>query len=91
MLTPFEHKLNILGLGGSVGTNGLTGQVIVVKTFDELDQRASEVNGKIVAYNFDYTSYSATSRYRSQGASRAAAYGAIAVLVIIFSIILCER
>ena len=40
MVTPREKPMNILSLGGSVGTDGkeLSADVIVVKSFDELIQ-----------------------------------------------------
>lgn len=43
--TPRNKKLNILGLGLSPGTDpeGITGEILLVKDFDELQQRASEV------------------------------------------------
>ena len=75
--------MNILGLGYSVGTNGsvLTGDVIVVKTFEELQNRSNEVKGKFVVYNFDYTSYGLQAIYRGYGATAAAKFGATAALV----------
>ncbi len=75
--------MNILGLGYSVGTNGLvlTGDVIVVKTFEELQNRSNEVKGKFVVYNFDYTGYGDQVIYRVYGATFAAKLGATAALV----------
>ncbi|XP_054158513.1 uncharacterized protein LOC128956825 [Oppia nitens] len=83
MVSPRIKQLNILGLGTSVGTNGsvLTGNVIVVKTFDELKRRSHEVRGKFVVYNNDFVSYGVSVQYREQGASRAAQFGAIGVLI----------
>ncbi|CAG2119128.1 unnamed protein product, partial [Medioppia subpectinata] len=83
MVSPFEKKLNILGLGYSVGTNGrvLRGDVVVVKSFDELKQRSHEVKGKFVVFNYAYESYNTAAPYRLNGASEAAKYGAIAALI----------
>jgi len=74
-------------LGSSVGTNGdtITAEVIVVKTFDELNNRSNEARGKIVVYNFDFESYGQQVQYRSTGASEAAKYGAVAALVLFLS------
>jgi len=46
MIEPRNHTMSILGLGSSVGTppEGITAEVLVVKSFDELKQRASEVS-----------------------------------------------
>jgi len=54
----------------------------VVSDFDELAALgADKVRGKIVVYNYNFTSYGSGRNYRSTGASRAAALGAVAVLV----------
>jgi carboxypeptidase Q len=83
LTSPVARKLSMLGLGNSVGTppEGVTAEAIVVRTFDELEARASEVRGKIVVYNAPFTNYGATVQYRGAGASRAAKYGAVAALV----------
>jgi carboxypeptidase Q len=83
MLTPASQKLTMLGLGNSIGTpaQGITAEVVVVRNFEELDRLGEGVRGKIVVYNAPFTSYGATVRYRGQGASRAARYGAVAALV----------
>ncbi|XP_046350835.2 carboxypeptidase Q-like [Haliotis rufescens] len=75
--------LNILGLGGSIATppEGITAEVIVVKTFAELKQRAAEARGKIVVYNEDWVGYGDTVQYRSLGAVEAAKVGAVASLI----------
>ena len=52
-----------------------------MQSFDELDQRKNEVKGKIVVYNQKWTTYGDSVQYRSNGADRAAAYGAVAALV----------
>ncbi|XP_013209563.1 carboxypeptidase Q [Microtus ochrogaster] len=83
MLLPRIHKMAILGLGSSVGTpsGGITAEVLVVTSFDELQRRASEAKGKIVVYNQPYTSYRITVQYRTQGAVEAAKVGAVASLI----------
>lgn len=76
-------KNGSLGLGNSVGTGevGITADVLVVSSFDELKKRASEAVGKIVVYNVPFVSYGTTVAYRSRGASEAAKVGAVAALV----------
>lgn len=83
MITPQPVKLAMLGLGNSVGTpaDGITAEIVVVRNFAELDRLGERVRGKIVVYNVPFTGYGATVQYRSFGASRAARYGAAAVLV----------
>lgn len=83
MLAPVPRKLQMLGLGNSVGTSpeGITAEAVVVRNFAELDRLGEQVRGKIVVYNAPYVNYGATVTYRGQGASRAARYGAVAALV----------
>ena len=84
VLSPVPRNLNILGLGMSVGTpaEGVSAEVVVVESFDELDALGREgIEGKIVAYAVPWVGYGGTVQYRSRGPSRAAAYGAVGVLV----------
>ncbi|HYN86828.1 MAG TPA: M28 family metallopeptidase [Pyrinomonadaceae bacterium] len=83
LVSPVHRKLAMLGLGRSVGTppEGVTAEVVVVRSFDELDALGEKVRGKIVLYNVPFTNYGATVRYRGAGASRAARHGAVAALV----------
>jgi carboxypeptidase Q len=83
LLEPHERELGVLGLGGSIGTGpgGVTGEVVVFNSFDELAAAPERAAGKIVLWNVAFTSYGATVAYRSQGAIRAAEAGAIASLV----------
>ena len=84
MVEPGPQKLSILGLGRSVGTpkNGITAEVVAVGSFTELKSLPEDaVRGKIVLYDVPFTHYGETVRYRSDGAKRAAARGALAVLV----------
>jgi len=83
LLKPFKRELTMLGLGGSVKTpkSGITGDLLVVNDFNELESLGKSIIGKIVLYNAPFTTYSETVRYRYSGASRAAKYGAVASLV----------
>ena len=84
MIEPVRKPLTMIGLGMSVGTprEGITAEVISVKTFDELAALGREkVAGKIVLYNPVWEGYGQTVMYRTSGASRAAALGAKGVLV----------
>ena len=83
MTAPRPMKLAMLGLGNSVGTpaQGITAEAVVVRNFAELDALGEGVRGKIVVYNVPFTNYGATVQYRSNGASRAARYGALAAIV----------
>jgi carboxypeptidase Q len=83
LLLPTAHRLNILGLGGSVGTpvGGLTADVVVVGSFDELEKLGGAVMGKIVLFDVPYAGYGHTVVYRHDGATRAAKFGAVAALV----------
>lgn len=83
--------LDILALGNSVGTGakGITAPVVLIHSFEELEQKKNEVKGKIVFYNYAFNpkfietfrSYGDAVRYRVFGPSQAAKYGAVAVLV----------
>jgi hypothetical protein len=84
VVSPVERELPMLGLGGSVGTpkEGITAPVVVARSFEELSALGREkVEGRIVAYAPDWEGYGRTVRYRSSGASAAARFGAVAVLV----------
>jgi carboxypeptidase Q len=73
----------MLGLGNSVATpaDGITAEVLVVGSFEELERRAAEAAGRIVVFDVPFTSYGETVRYRAFGASAAARAGAVAALV----------
>lgn len=77
---PNPQKLAVVGLGRSISGN-VKADAIVVRNWDELEQRKAEVKGKIVVYNQGWTTYSDTIEYRVLGAERAAALGAVAALV----------
>ncbi len=84
MLAPLDKPLHMLGLGMSIATppGGITADVVAVSDFSELDKLGRDkVQGKIVLYNQVYRGYGQTVTYRTNGASRAAALGAVAALV----------
>jgi hypothetical protein len=91
ILAPIQRPLALLGLGLTVGTpkRGITGEVVVVKDFDELAVLGKQAKGKIVLFNYPMgaytekrgTGYSEAVAYRTDGPSRAAELGAVAVLV----------
>ena len=83
MLIPRPKRLPMLGLGGSVATppDGITAEVLVVKSFTNLTERASEAAGKIVLFNVPYTTYGQTVAIRTRGAIEAAKVGAVGSLI----------
>src|SRR5581483_5219467 len=83
MVAPRAQKLPMLGLGGSVATppGGITADVMVVTSYDDLTRRAAEAKGRIVLFNMPFTSYGETVRYRSGGAVAAARAGAVASMI----------
>jgi carboxypeptidase Q len=80
---PFPQPLVMLGLGNSVGTPaaGIEADLIVVRSFEELEAARDRVKGRIVLFNVPFTTYGETVRFRTSGPSRAAALGAVGALV----------
>jgi len=89
MILPRNKTLHMLGVGNSNRTymaNGQPGpiraEVLVVTSFNDLTAKAALAKGKIVVFNYAWDgSYSTTVVYRSQGAVRAAAVGAVGALI----------
>jgi carboxypeptidase Q len=83
LIEPRARPLPMLGLGGSVGTSpeGITAEVMVVESWEELEARGEEAQGKIVLYNVPFTTYGRTVQYRVNGANAAARVGAVASLL----------
>jgi carboxypeptidase Q len=83
LVGPRRDTLSLLGLGGSVGTPraGITAPVLVVSSFEELEQRKAEARGKIVLFDAPFTTYPETRQYRTGGPSAAALAGAVACLI----------
>lgn len=86
-----SKNLSVLALGGSVATpdEGITAEVIEVKSFDELKKRKDEAKGKIVFYSRaldqgeinTFSGYGGAVNQRTEGAIEAAKYGAIGVVI----------
>jgi carboxypeptidase Q len=86
-----RQPLAVIALGNSVATptGGITAPMILIHDFDELESKKDEIRGKIVFYNhpfnpdlvFVFNAYSEAVPYRVFGASRAAKYGALGVVV----------
>jgi carboxypeptidase Q len=86
-----KSPMKVLALGNSTGTGpqGITAPVILINSFEELERKKDEIKGKIVFYNYKFNprfvetfrSYGDAVIYRGVGASRAAKYGAVGMLV----------
>jgi len=90
-----EDKANtflpILALGGSVGTprEGVQGELLIVKSFEELEQQKDSARGKIVLFDRPmdprqldpFEAYGGAVNQRGRGAIEAARHGAVAALV----------
>jgi carboxypeptidase Q len=90
IVAPVQRPLAVLALGGSVGTPpaGITAEVVAVPSFEALAALGPKVGGKIVLYTHEMPAtghpgknYGEGLPFRTQGAARAAALGAAAVLV----------
>ena len=82
LLSPRQTKLDVIGLGASVSSNGsIVAEVVVVRDYDELEAKKALVKGRIVCYNNPWVDYHNSVSYRVEGPSRAAAHGAVATLV----------
>lgn len=82
LVSPRRQALPMLGLGGSIATppGGITAEVMVVASFEELTQRAAEAKGRIVLYDAEWRDYGYNGAFRRQGAIAAAKAGAVASL-----------
>jgi carboxypeptidase Q len=86
-----KKNLSVLALGGSIATpkDGISAEVIEVQNFNELEKRKNEVSGKIVFFSRPidqgqintFTAYGGAVDQRVDGASKAAKYGAVAVVI----------
>jgi carboxypeptidase Q len=83
LVQPRQQNLPMLGLGGSIATppGGITAEVLVVRSFDDLKAKSALARGKIVLFNVPFTNYGETVVYRGTGAVEAARVGAVASLI----------
>ncbi|MGA2298140.1 MAG: M20/M25/M40 family metallo-hydrolase [FCB group bacterium] len=83
LVEPRKANIPVLALGGSIATppGGITAPVLVVHSYEELDQKASEAKGKIVVYNKPWLGYGDAVQFRVTGAIRASKCGAVASLI----------
>jgi hypothetical protein len=94
LVSHMNQKIVLTALGGSVATPaaGITAEVVEVGSFDELKTLGAKVKGKIVFFNVPmdmelvrsnraFEAYGKAVAYRGAGPSRAAEYGAKAVVV----------
>lgn len=90
-VTRVAKNLDVIALGNSMGTGSkpILAEILEVNSYDELEAKKDLVKGKIVFYNVKFNAtyirpfqaYSDAVTYRGSGASRAAKYGALAVIV----------
>ncbi len=87
-----SKKIDVISLGGSISTpeNGIDSQIIAVDSISDLQKLGTEkIAGKVVFFRrpMDHTyfrpgkAYGSNSELRVRGASAAAKYGAVAVIV----------
>lgn len=86
-----DRKLEILALGNSIGTpeDGITAEILEVKSFKELEEKKQLAKNRIVFFNRKldqsfvntFRGYGSAVNQRVQGAIEAAKYGAVGVIV----------
>ncbi|MEI6089135.1 MAG: M20/M25/M40 family metallo-hydrolase [bacterium] len=83
LVSPWSGEIPMLGLGGSIGTNGkiLKGKVIPISSKEDLDAKKDLVKNNIVLFDEKYLDYGHNVQYRVWGSSWAAKYGAIASII----------
>ena len=81
-------QINATALGNSNGGN-VNAEIIAIENFQELEKRKDEVKGKIVFYTAGFNStnirptksYGEAGIYRRTGASKAAKFGAVGIII----------
>jgi carboxypeptidase Q len=77
---PYPTIIPMIGLGRSVGGN-VTGEVMIITDWDDLEAKSAFVKGKIILFNPIWVDYETNAKYRTQGPTKAAKYGAIACII----------
>jgi carboxypeptidase Q len=77
---PTPTRIPMIGLGKSVGGN-VTGELIVIQDFQDLEAKKHLIKGKIVLMNGKWSDYPRSVPFRRQGPSLSAKYGAIGFLL----------
>lgn len=90
VVAPTTRRLSALGLGNTVGTppEGVTGEVVIVRTFEELSAPGDGARGKIAFFAHAMppwsesggSGYGQASRFRVRGPAAASRAGAVAAL-----------
>ncbi len=94
LVSHHNQKIVLTALGGSVATpaKGMTADVVEVHSYDELKGLGPKIKGKIVFFDNpmdmelvrshrSFEAYRIAVEFRGNGASRAAEYGALAVVI----------
>lgn len=87
-----DKEVSVTALGTSIGTGkeGLLASVVELSNFDDLEKLGKEnIEGKIVFFNYPmdptllntFSAYGKAAAYRTNGAARAAEYGAVGVVI----------
>lgn len=85
-----KKQLDVVALGNTIGSaKPITAEVVAIANFDELEAKKDQLKGKIVYYTYPFNrkmvrtfqAYGDASKYRREGPTRAAQYGAVAAIV----------
>lgn len=88
---PKNIPLDVLALGNTMGSGpkGVQAPVVLINSFEELEQKKADIKGKIVFYNYKFNdsyirtfeAYRDAVGYRGAGPGAASRYGAVGVLI----------
>ena len=83
---PLQRQIRLLANGLSIGTGpeGVSGEIVIINSWEELTSigEAGGIKNKIVLYDYqNWVTYGNHAAFRGKGAQEAAKYGAVAVLI----------